>query len=382
MSSGLFQSDLQIPRRHVVVFCDDAFGPQSDRWVDLLPKGCHRILPVFDGGFDAAHPTCRPRVEAFFDAHPSRFERAPSLVVPGGEVAKNDPRVVESVLSSIHAENICRQSFVAIFGGGAVLDAVGFAASIAHRGVKVLRFPTTTLAQDDAGIGVKNGVNHHNEKNWQGVFAVPTAVINDFSLLSSLSDRDWRSGFSEAVKVALLKDAGEFERLEQHAGAIARRAEAESQRAIIRSAELHWRHIVEGGDPFEDEIARPLDYGHWSAHRLERLTDGALKHGEAVAIGLGIDAALAVELGRSTSDFQRRVLSVLHHFGFTLDHAQLDDPRALFVGIEQFRAHLGGALTLTLVAEPGVPFDIHDADFALISGAIERHRSMVRTLLA
>ena len=142
---------------------------------------------------------------------------------------------------------------------------------------------------------MKNGVNHHNEKNWQGVFAVPTAVINDFSLLSSLSDRDWRSGFSEAVKVALLKDAGEFERLEQHAGAIARRAEAESQRAIIRSAELHWRHIVEGGDPFEDEIARPLDYGHWSAHRLERLTDGALKHGEAVAIGLGIDAALAVD---------------------------------------------------------------------------------------
>ena len=382
MSSGLFQSDLQIPRRHVVVFCDDAFGPQSDRWVDLLPVGCHRILPVFDGGFDAAHPTCRPKVEAFFDAHPSRFERAPSLVVPGGEVAKNDPRVVESVLSSIHAENICRQSFVAIFGGGAVLDAVGFGASIAHRGVKVLRFPTTTLAQDDAGIGVKNGVNHHNEKNWQGVFAVPTAVINDFSLLSSLSDRDWRSGFSEAVKVALLKDAGEFERLEQHAGAIARRAEAESQRAIIRSAELHWRHIVEGGDPFEDEIARPLDYGHWSAHRLERLTDGDLKHGEAVAIGLGIDAALAVELGRATSDFQRRVLSVLHHFGFTLDHAQLDDPHALFVGIEQFRAHLGGGLTLTLVAEPGVPFDIHDADFALISGAIERHRSMVRTLLA
>ena len=219
-------------------------------------QGCHRILPVFDGGFDAAHPTCRPRVESFFDAHPSRFERAPSLVVPGGEVAKNDPRVVESVLGSIHVENICRQSFVAIFGGGAVLDAVGFAASIAHRGVKVLRFPTTTLAQDDAGIGVKNGVNHHNEKNWQGVFAVPTAVINDFSLLSSLSDRDWRSGFSEAVKVALLKDAGEFERLEQHAGAM-RGVRRRNLNAIIRSAELHWRHIVEG-DPFEDEIPRVL----------------------------------------------------------------------------------------------------------------------------
>ena len=381
MNPGPFQSDLQIPRRHVVVFCDDAFGPQSDRWVDLLPAGCHRILPVFDGGFDAAHPACRPRVEAFFDAHSTRFDRAPSLVVPGGEVAKNDPKVIDSVLASIHAENICRQSFVAIFGGGAVLDAVGFAASIAHRGVKVLRFPTTTLAQDDAGIGVKNGVNHHNEKNWQGVFAVPIAVINDFSLLTSLSDRDWRSGFSEAVKVALLKDAREFELLEKHADAIAHRSEPESQRSIIRSAELHWRHIVEGGDPFEDEIARPLDYGHWSAHRLERLTDGDLKHGEAVAVGLGIDAALAVQLGRATPEFQHRVLGVLHKLGFTLDHPQLDDPAALFVGIEQFRAHLGGALTLTLVAEPGVPFDIHEADLDLISKAIERHRSMVRTLL-
>ncbi len=381
MNPGPFQSDLQISRRHVVVFCDDAFGPQSDRWVDLLPAGCHRILPVFDGGFDAAHPACRPRVEAFFDAHSTRFDRAPSLVVPGGEVAKNDPKVIDSVLASIHAENICRQSFVAIFGGGAVLDAVGFAASIAHRGVKVLRFPTTTLAQDDAGIGVKNGVNHHNEKNWQGVFAVPTAVINDFSLLTSLSDRDWRSGFSEAVKVALLKDAREFELLEKHADAIAHRSEPESQRSIIRSAELHWRHIVEGGDPFEDEIARPLDYGHWSAHRLERLTDGDLKHGEAVAVGLGIDAALAVQLGRATPEFQHRVLGVLHKLGFTLDHPQLDDPAALFVGIEQFRAHLGGALTLTLVAEPGVPFDIHEADLDLISKAIERHRSMVRTLL-
>ncbi len=382
MSSVNFEGELQIPRRHVVVFCDDALGSQSERWIALLPEGRHRILPVFDGGFAAANPSFRSKVESFLDAHPSRFDRASTLVVPGGEVAKDDPQVVESVLNSIHTENICRQSFVAIFGGGAVLDAVGFAASIAHRGVKVLRFPTTTLAQDDAGIGVKNGVNHHNEKNWRGVFSVPTAVVNDFSLLASLSDRDWRSGFSEAVKVALLKDAREFERLEEDAEAIACRAEAESQRSIVRSAELHWQHIVQGGDPFEDEIARPLDFGHWSAHRLERLTQGELKHGEAVAIGLGIDVALAVELRRATPDFQRRVLCVLHKFGFALDHPQLDDPSKLFVGIEQFRAHLGGDLVLTLVAEPGVPFDIHDADLASISRAIERHRAMVRTLPA
>ena len=179
MSSGLFQSDLQIPRRHVVVFCDDAFGPQSDRWVDLLPVGCHRILPVFDGGFDAAHPMSAEGGVVLRRAS-SRFERAPSLVVPGGEVAKNDPRVVESVLGSIHAREHLSSVFCGDLWWWRGTRCGWFAASIAHRGVKVLRFPTTTLAQDDAGIGVKNGVNHHNEKNWQGVFAVPTAVINDF----------------------------------------------------------------------------------------------------------------------------------------------------------------------------------------------------------
>ena len=380
MNNRTLDGDIQIPRRHVVLFCDDAFGKDSPRWLELIPEGQHRILPVFDSGFDNAHPSCRSMFEAFLDAHSDRFNRAPSLLVPGGEAAKNDPDVVESVMASIHSGNICRQSFVAIFGGGAVLDAVGFAASIAHRGVKVLRFPTTTLAQDDAGIGVKNGVNHHNEKNWRGVFSVPFAVVNDFSLLSTLSDRDWRCGFSEAVKVALLKDAVEFDRLERDASAIARRVNEPSHRAIMRSAELHWQHILEGGDPFEDQIARPLDYGHWSAHRLERLTRGDLKHGEAVAIGLGIDVALAVEFGEAAPDFQRRVLNVLLQLGFDLDHPQLDAPEDIFVGIEQFREHLGGALTLTLVRDPGVPFDIHEICFGQISKAIERHRFMLRTL--
>ena len=89
-------------------------------------------------------------------------------------------------------------------GGGAVLDAVGYAAATAHRGVRLIRVPTTVLSQDDSAVGVKNGINAFGKKNFVGSFAPPHAVLNDFDLLRTLQDRDWRAGISEAVKVALL----------------------------------------------------------------------------------------------------------------------------------------------------------------------------------
>ena len=91
-----------------------------------------------------------------------------------------------------------------------MLDAVGFAAAIAHRGIRLVRLPTTTLAQADSGVGVKNGVNLFGKKNWLGAFAVPWAVLNDTALLATLPDRDFVAGFSEAVKVALLKSPEVF----------------------------------------------------------------------------------------------------------------------------------------------------------------------------
>ncbi len=113
-----------------------------------------------------------------------------------------------------------------VIGGGAVLDAVGFAAAIAHRGIRLVRLPTTTLGQADSGIGVKNSVNLFGKKNWIGTFAVPWAVINDAALLGTLSDRDFICGFAEAVKVSLLKDAAMFGQLCSSAGEIRRRQSA------------------------------------------------------------------------------------------------------------------------------------------------------------
>src|SRR6202022_3179540 len=116
----------------------------------------------------------------------------------------------ERMLKVFHAAGLDRRSYVVVVGGGAVLDAVGFAASIAHRGIRLVRLPTTTLAQADSGVGVKNGVNLFGKKNWLGAFAVPWAVINDTAMLATLPDRDFVCGFSEAVKVFLLKDPAAF----------------------------------------------------------------------------------------------------------------------------------------------------------------------------
>ena len=165
------------------------------------------------------------------------------------------------------------------------MDMAGLAAATAHRGVRHIRIPTTTLSQCDSGVGVKNGINAFGKKNFIGTFAPPFAVINDFQLLAPLSPRDKRAGFAEAVKVACIRSREFFDALEEDAAALAQFQPDAMRKLIRRCAELHMDHIATSGDPFEFGSARPLDFGHWSAHKLEQLSDFKIRHGEAVAIG-------------------------------------------------------------------------------------------------
>jgi 3-dehydroquinate synthase len=293
-------------------------------------------------------------------------------------MVKNDIHAIQPILTEFHAARLDRRSYVVVIGGGAVLDTVGFAAAIAHRGLRLVRVPTTTLAQADSGVGVKNGVNLFHTKNWLGAFAVPWAVINDAHLLQSLSDRDFLGGFSEAVKVALLKDHRLFDDLCQAAPRIRRRDMPVCLPLIRRSAELHLEHIAQGGDPFEMLEARPLDFGHWSAHKLEAMTGFALRHGEAVAMGIAIDtvyASLALGLDASVAT---RVVACLTQLGFVLDHPQLGDLPQLLAGLEEFRQHLGGRLTLTMLRGIGQPVDVHEIDPHLMGRAVEQVRQAAR----
>lgn len=291
--------------------------------------------------------------------------------VPGGEAVKRDPRVIESMLLAFNTANLDRRSYILVMGGGAVLDAVGFAAATAHRGIRLIRIPTTTLAQGDSGVGVKNAINYFEKKNWLGTFATPWAVINDMKVLETLPDRDFRCGFSEAVKVSLLKSAEQFEILVSSAALIRERDPKATQQALKDSILLHLHHITRGGDPFEAEMARPLDFGHWSAHKLEPMSGYALRHGEAVSIGVALDCLYSSRVhGLSHAD-AHRVVGCLAEMGLPTSHPLLEKKSLLLDGLEEFRQHLGGELTITMIEQPGCPVDVHEIDESAMGDAID-----------
>jgi 3-dehydroquinate synthase len=186
----------------------------------------------------------------------------------------------------------------------------------------------------------------------------------------------------EAVKVSLLKDAKFFAELCREALRIRRREMGVCLPAIRRSAELHLGHITRGGDPFEMLEARPLDFGHWSAHKLEVLSEFSLRHGEAVAIGVAIDAVYSSLALGLPEEHAQQVLRCLCELGFTLDNPLLHDGDALFDGLEEFRQHLGGRLTLTMLAGIGQPTEVHEVNFNLMRQAIETVSHCQRAIAA
>ena len=366
--------DFNVTFRHRLRFTGDVLGRDSDVLADLLESSESRTPRVqfwLDEHLANANPDLRQRLRSFARRNNHRFQVVGNpQMVPGGEAVKNDVHVLERMLKVLNEADMDRRSYVVVIGGGAVLDAVGFAAAIAHRGLRLIRIPTTTLAQADSGIGVKNGVNLFEKKNWLGSFAVPWGVINDRALLETLSDRDFRCGFSEAVKVSLLKDTAFFDRILRDAESIAARGPA-CWPVIQESAQWHLRHITTGGDPFEMLEARPLDYGHWSAHKLETMSNFELRHGEAVAIGVAVDTVYSSLVHRLPTEDADRVLMALEQLGLLLGHPALQQTNQLFNGLEEFRQHLGGQLTITMLEAIGHPINVHDINWERMVEAIQ-----------
>ena len=364
-----------VPMTHRVRFTRDVLGDDASVLRDVLVASSSRarVLSVIERAVDdAAHVARR------LGALAGSIDLVATLVVDGGEPLKNDPAPLRDVVRAILDHDIDRHSYVLAIGGGAFLDAVGFAAATAHRGVRLVRVPTTTMGQADSGVGVKNAVNLFGRKNWLGSFAVPWAVINDRAVLATLDARGWRCGFAEAVKVALLRDAAFFDRLCADAERIAARDLVASDRAIRLSAWHHLDHITRGGDPFEQRQARPLDFGHWSAHRLEAMSGFTLHHGEAVAIGLAIDCAYSSLAHGLTDASARAVRECLQTLGFTLRHPLLRGADALLAGLEEFRQHLGGELTVSMLEGIARPIDVHAIDGAAMRHAIASVASLAR----
>ncbi len=365
---------------HRLRFTREAFDPYNPVLAEAIApegesrgRGPVRTLVVVDQGVAERWPYIDERVRGYADAYTQHIALAePILTVPGGEACKNDAAVIDRICAAIHDAELCRQSCVVAIGGGALLDAVGFAAAISHRGVRLVRLPTTTLSQADSSVGVKNGVNRFGKKNFLGAFTPPWAVVHDELFLSTLSGRDWRCGFSEVLKVALVKDRAFFETLAVNAPALRQRNVKAAGPILRRSARLHLAHIVEGGDAFELTRARPLDFGHWAAHKIEQLTGFSVRHGEAVAMGVALDTTYAALTGILPWGDARLVLDTITALGLETYHEAMADTGALLAGLDEFRQHLGGRLCVPMLAGIGCAIDVHEIDPSQMALAVKR----------
>lgn len=371
------QQSFQVQFSYNIVFTENMFSLDNQTFINFLAQYGNsgfqkKILFLVDSGVADTHPNLPESIRQYFANQQSVTLAAEILIIQGGEQVKNNPEFLDKMLLAIDTHGIDRHSFVAAIGGGAFLDVAGYASAIAHRGVKHIRIPTTVLSQNDSGVGVKNSVNFAGKKNFLGTFAPPVAVFNDAHFLRTLSDRDWRSGISEAIKVALIKDLTFFEWLENNAQAMAKRDEAVMYHQIFRSAELHVQHIS-SGDPFESGSARPLDFGHWAAHKLEYLTNFEIRHGEAVAIGIALDSVYSHLKGQISATELARILQLLKTLGFEIYHPALaeNDKINLWKGLHEFQEHLGGQLTITLLAALGTGVEVHEIDFELVKKSVD-----------
>jgi 3-dehydroquinate synthase len=381
----MIERTIQVSFRHQVHFTEGVFDPENsilrDVMVDGSQKRRHKVLVILDEALATAQPNLTRSIEIYFAAHPKELRLvAQPIIVEGGERTKNSYFHVSEIHSQIDRHHIDRHSYIICVGGGALLDMVGLAAATAHRGVRHIRIPTTTLSQDDSGVGVKNGINAFGKKNFIGAFAPPFAVINDFKLLATLSERDKRSGYIEAVKVACIRDAEFFEAIERDAFKLRDFDPDAMKRLIHRCAELHMNHIATSGDPFEFGSARPLDFGHWAAHKLEQLSEYRLRHGEAVAIGIALDVIYSRRKNFLDAASADRILRLIELLGFELyaselQHADTQGNLNVLSGLEEFREHLGGELTITLLRAIGHGVEVHEVDLPVMIDCIHELES-------
>ena len=367
---------------YAVHFTEGLFDLQNPLFLEILnndrPIEAANLIVVIDGGLAQHQPNLIEQVINYCDRYSDKLNlKSTPLVIAGGEAVKNDMNLVLQIQQLISDRGLCRHSYVVAIGGGAVLDLVGYAAATAHRGVRLVRVPTTVLAQDDSGVGVKNSVNAFGKKNFLGTFTAPYAVINDSNFLVALGQRDWIAGLAEAVKVALIKDKVFFELIESKVSALVGRDMNAMRSVIYQSCQHHLQHIGTYGDPFEMGSSRPLDFGHWAAHRLEYLTHYRLRHGEAVAIGIALDSTYAYFSGMLPQEDWGRILNVLQGLGFALwvpelsDYDQSENERSVFRGLSEFREHLGGEFTIMLLTGIGNGVEVHQVNLRTYERAID-----------
>ncbi|MDR0384654.1 MAG: 3-dehydroquinate synthase [Prevotellaceae bacterium] len=247
--------------------------------------------------------------QVIFDLYSKFFpENAEVIVMPSGEDHKNLNTVAE-VVRQLIAAGADRKSFITGFGGGIVCDIAGFIASIYMRGLRFGFVPTTLMAQVDASIGGKNGVNFDRYKNMVGAFSQPEFVLCDPKTLKTLPERELIAGMAEVIKYGLIADSSFFDYIENNLKSALCCEERAIREIVSKSVAIKAKIVA--ADEKESGERRKLNLGHTFGHAVEKLTDAGLLHGEALGAGLTIAAKISLLLNMITAEDYRRILNVI-----------------------------------------------------------------------
>lgn len=302
-------------------------GQVLDRLPDFLPED-KKIIVITD-----------TNVYRYYKPVVDRYE---NIVIGPGEEHKT-LGTLEGIYSELIALGADRESFVLGFGGGIVTDIAGFAASTYMRGLRFGFVATTLLAQVDASVGGKNGVNCDGYKNMVGTFNQPEFVLCDQSVLKTLPEREFRGGLAEIVKSGLIRDAGLFGLFGKHAFDDFRNDGNLLREAITRAVKV--KKAIVDADEKEQGERKLLNLGHTFAHAIEKSTR-QFEHGEAVAIGLVMIADLSVKMGLMSSADAARIKNAIERMGLPTDAGI--PVETLFEALRSDKKKEGGSVSLIL----------------------------------
>lgn len=316
----------------------DRLGPELRR---LFDDGARRVVVVTDSG---VAPHYLPRAEASICEAGFRVD---TVEIPAGESRKNLDTLGD-VYDRLLALPVDRRSVLVALGGGVVGDLTGFAAATVLRGIAFVQVPTTLLAQVDASVGGKTGINHPRGKNLIGAFHQPRLVLVDPATLGTLAPREYAAGLAEVVKYGASLDAALFREVESGAAALLAREPAILSRMIRRSCEI--KAEVVRDDEREGGWRAVLNFGHTVGHAVEALTGyDRYLHGEAVSIGIVAAARVSVRLGLASPDEAKRIGALLGCFGLPTAIPSDLDPADLVTAIESDKKSAGGEIRFVVM---------------------------------
>ena len=318
---------------------------QGEDFPDYLLRPFERILLFIDSNVDDLYG------DLVRDQLAGRDREVESVVLRLNEKQKDMFTFME-VIGAFEKLGIRRRrDLVVAAGGGITLDVVGFAASVFRRGIPFMRLPTTLVAEIDAGIGIKTGINFRQSKSRVGTFANPYAVVVDPCFLSTLSDRQIRNGLSEALKIALVADRRLFEIIEENADhLVGTKLQCKEGTELIHRS-IRAMLVELSSNLYEKILERRPDYGHTFSPVLEfHLSD--LEHGEAVAIDMAVSTAIAASCGILDTEKAERILFTQHALGLPI-HRPGMTLDMLLQGIHDAKKHRGGHLRMPILSGIG-----------------------------